>query len=120
MAILEQNIRKEQQRLDHRQLRAPVAGTVHQLNINTIGAVIRSAEPLLTLIPDNTPLEIEAMILNKDIGFVETDQIVEIKLDHFVSGKIALRCCSKASRSAASGGWSRQVRARSKRSAAAA
>jgi hypothetical protein len=46
-------------------------------------------------------------------------RIVEIKLDHFVSAKIALRWCSKSSRSEASGGWSRQVRARSKRSAAA-
>lgn len=95
IAILEQSLKKEEQRLRYRGLRAPVSGVVHQLSVHTIGAVVNSAEQLLIIIPKDTPLEIEAMILNKDIGFVEADQAAAIKLEAFpftrygtVAGKI--------------------------------
>ncbi len=83
IALLEQSIRKEQQRLNYLELKAPVDGVVQQLGVHTIGAVVNTAEPLLVIVPKDTPLEIESMILNKDIGFVESGQIVEIKFEAF-------------------------------------
>ncbi len=83
ISLLEQSIRKEQQRLNYLELKAPVDGVVQQLSVHTIGAVVNTAEPLLVIVPENTPLEIESMILNKDIGFVESGQVVEIKFEAF-------------------------------------
>ena len=83
IALLEQSIRKEQQRLSYLELRAPVSGFVQQLNVHTIGAVVNTAQQLLVIVPEDIPLEIESMILNKDIGFVQTGQEVEIKFETF-------------------------------------
>ncbi len=95
IAVLEQNLKKEQQRRRYRELRASVPGTVHKLSVHTIGAVVNSAEQLMVIVPRGVPLEIEALILNKDVGFVEDGQIAEIKLEAFpftrygtLSGKI--------------------------------
>ena len=64
-------------------LKAPVAGVIQQLAIHTIGGVVQASEPLMVIVPAQRTLQVEANILNKDIGFVETGQGVEIKLDAF-------------------------------------
>ncbi len=62
---------------------APVAGRVQQLSVHTIGGVVTPAEPLMILVPEDYKLEVEASLLNKDIGFVYEGQQVEIKLEAF-------------------------------------
>jgi hemolysin D len=64
-------------------LTAPVDGTVQQLAVHTIGGVVTPAQTLLVLVPSDSHLEIEAMVLNRDIGFVAPDQKAEIKIDTF-------------------------------------
>lgn len=64
-------------------LRAPVSGTVNEILIHTIGAVVSPSERLLTIVPDGVSMEIEASLANKDIGFVEINQLAEIKLEAF-------------------------------------
>lgn len=81
--LLEQRIRIESQRLAYQVLRSPTSGHVHQLKLNTIGGVVTSAEPVLTIIPDDAPLQIEALAQNKDRGFIAADQLVEIKIEAF-------------------------------------
>lgn len=65
------------------QLRAPVAGSVQQLAIHTIGGVVTPAQPLLAIVPDGDTLEIEATVLNQDIGFVREGQRAIIKIESF-------------------------------------
>ncbi len=69
----------------HRQqvLRAPVSGIVHESRLNTLGAVVQPAEPLLEIIPDDEPLVVEAWILNRDIGFVREGQAASLKVQTF-------------------------------------
>jgi len=62
---------------------APTSGRVQQLNVHTIGGVVTPAQPLMILVPSDFKLEIEANVLNKDIGFVHEGQEVEIKLEAF-------------------------------------
>ncbi|MGE3303226.1 MAG: HlyD family efflux transporter periplasmic adaptor subunit [Hyphomonadaceae bacterium] len=52
---------------------APVDGVVAQLKVHTIGAVVKPADPLL----------VDAMVLNKDVGFVREGQMAEVKLEAF-------------------------------------
>ncbi|QSX75872.1 HlyD family type I secretion periplasmic adaptor subunit [Lysobacter arenosi] len=64
-------------------LRAPVDGTVQQLAVHTVGGVVTPAQPLLALVPSREQLEVEATILNKDIGFVHAGQPVTVKIESF-------------------------------------
>jgi hemolysin D len=53
------------------------------LHIHTLGSAIQAADVLMTIVPDNSPLTVEAQILNKDVGFVHAGQRVNIKIDAF-------------------------------------
>lgn len=65
------------------QLRAPADGTVQQLAAHTVGGVVTPAQPLLFVVPAAEMLEVEATVLNKDIGFVRPGQPVTIKVESF-------------------------------------
>jgi hemolysin D len=70
--------------LDRQQvLSAPVTGVVHELRVNTLGAVVQPAEPLLEIVPDGEALIVEAWILNRDIGFVREGQKASVKVHTF-------------------------------------
>ena len=64
-------------------LTAPVDGTVQQLAVHTVGGVVTPAQALLVVVPSDSQLEIEAMVSNRDIGFVRSGQQAEIKVDTF-------------------------------------
>ena len=56
---------------------------MQQLAIHTNGGVVTPAQALMVIVPGETRLEIEAMISNRDIGFVEVGQDAAIKVDTF-------------------------------------
>ena len=62
---------------------APVDGVVQQLAIHTVGGVVTPAQSVLLVVPSDSRLEIEAMVSNRDIGFVHAGQEAEIKIDTF-------------------------------------
>ncbi|WP_110947772.1 HlyD family type I secretion periplasmic adaptor subunit [Pseudomonas bohemica] len=68
-------------------IEAPVDGTVQQLITHTVGGVVTPAQPLMYLVPENQPVEIEAMVENKDIGFIHEGQSVTVKVDTFTFTK---------------------------------
>ena len=74
---------KAEHRHDQTHLRAPVAGTVQQLAIHTVGGVVTEAQPLMVIVPEGEMLEVEATVLNKDIGFVHEGQDAVIKIESF-------------------------------------
>ena len=80
---LVQDIIKAEQRTSLQKLTAPVDGVVQQLAINTVGGVVTPAQALMVIVPADSQLEIEAMISNRDIGFIEAGQDVAIKVDAF-------------------------------------
>ncbi|MGQ4582875.1 HlyD family type I secretion periplasmic adaptor subunit [Lysobacter sp. F60174L2] len=65
------------------ELRAPVDGTVQQMAVHTVGGVVTPAQALLAVVPSEESLEIEAAVLNKDIGFVRPGQAVTVKIESF-------------------------------------
>lgn len=83
IAILEGEIKKAEKRYELEKLYSPVDGTVHGLAMYTIGGVVTSAQPVITIVPEGTSLIVEAMVLNKDIGFIKPGQLAELKLDTF-------------------------------------
>ncbi|WP_289997843.1 HlyD family type I secretion periplasmic adaptor subunit [Photorhabdus laumondii] len=96
IAVMTQQLIKAGERRRLQSLRTPVDGVVQQLAIHTLGGVVQSAQQLMVIVPDDTPLEAEVMVLNKDVGFVHASQPVEIKVDAFpytrygtIRGKVA-------------------------------
>ena len=82
-ATLAQELLKADSRNKLMQLKAPVDGTIQQLAIHTVGGVVTPAQPVMLIVPRDNPLEVEAFIENKDIGFVNPNQDAEVKIETF-------------------------------------
>lgn len=80
---LRQDVVKARLRRERMELRAPIDGTVQQLAVTTVGQVVTASQPLLVLVPSEGPFEVEALVLNTDIGFVAPGQTVTVKVDSF-------------------------------------
>lgn len=78
-----QELIKAQQRNKLMNLVAPVEGSVQQLAIHTVGGVVTPAQQLMVIVPKDDPLEVEAFVENKDVGFVSAGQDAEIKIETF-------------------------------------
>lgn len=75
-ALLEQTARLE--------LRAPVSGLVHSLMVTTPRAVVRAAEPVGYIVPQDQALRISALIRPTDISNVRTGQSVTLRFSSFI------------------------------------
>jgi len=83
VAAYEKELQKTDNRYQLQLLTAPVDGVVNQLEINTIGGVVTPAQALMTIVPKNNQLEVEAWVANKDVGFIEQGQMAEVKVEAF-------------------------------------
>ncbi len=77
------DLSKAQERTKLQLMTAPVSGEVQQLAVHTVGGVVTPAQTLMVIVPSDSRLEIEAMVSNRDIGFVHAGDEVEIKVDTF-------------------------------------
>jgi len=82
-ASLDQELNKAEQRSRLMHLTAPVGGVVQQLTVHTVGGVVTPAQALMVIVPYDNTLEVEAMLPNKDIGFVNIGQDAEVKVEAF-------------------------------------
>jgi len=73
----------KQIKIQTQNIESPVDGYVNTIFIHTIGGVVTPAEKLITIIPDNVPVKIKATVMNNDIGFIEKDMPVSIKVDTY-------------------------------------
>ena len=80
---LNAELTKSQQRVSQNVLLAPIAGTVQQLAIHTIGGVVTPAESLLAIVPNDDSLVVEAAVQNRDVGFISEGQTVRVKVEAF-------------------------------------
>ncbi|MDQ7251715.1 HlyD family type I secretion periplasmic adaptor subunit, partial [Dongia sedimenti] len=94
---LDQELKKADERERLKSITAPVSGTVQQLAVHTLGGMIQPGQALMAIVPDDSGIEIEAMIQNQDIGFVHEGEEAVIKLEAFpftrygtVPGKIKI------------------------------
>ncbi len=83
IAQLDQETIKARRRTGLQRLTSPVDGVVQQLAVHTIGGVVTPAQELMKIVPENETLEVEAWVLNKDIGFIEEGQDAEVKVETF-------------------------------------
>ena len=80
---LRQDVIKAKQKAKLQILTAPIDGVVQQLAVHTIGGVVTPAQSLAVIVATDGGVEVEAMVSNRDIGFVVPRQTAEIKVDTF-------------------------------------
>jgi hemolysin D len=80
---LKDELIKAKSKDERMRITSPIAGTVQQMAVTTIGQVVTSGQSLMTIVPVDEPVEIEALIENDDIGFVEPNQDAVIKIASF-------------------------------------
>lgn len=80
---LGQDVTKAGQKAELQRLTTPIDGVVQQLAVHTVGGVVTPAQQLLIVVSQEHPVEVEAQVENKDVGFVKDGQPVEIKVETF-------------------------------------
>ncbi|MFA9352978.1 HlyD family secretion protein, partial [Escherichia coli] len=76
-----QEIRKQQVEISSQEnfaLTAPVSGTVAAILVKQ-GQSVKAYEPALTLIPENTKLQIELYATSQNAGFIRANQKVSLR-----------------------------------------
>jgi len=64
-------------------IRAPISGAVHQLNVHTVGGVISASETIMLVVPESDILIIEARVGPTDIDQVRIGQDTRVRLSAF-------------------------------------
>lgn len=70
-------------RLSRTDIRAPLSGTVNELNIHTIGGVISPAEVLVTIVPEDARLKVEVRLAPASIDQVAVGQPARLRFTAF-------------------------------------
>ncbi|MGV8835107.1 HlyD family type I secretion periplasmic adaptor subunit [Cellvibrio sp.] len=90
IATISEELVKATDMNDKQILYAPVSGYVQQLAINTIGGIVTEAQELMIIVPEEESLEVQVMLGNQDVGFVQKDMAAEIKVHTFPFTKYGL------------------------------
>jgi len=64
-------------------LKSPIDGYVNTIFVHTIGGVVTPAEKIMTIVPKDAKMQIKAQVLNQDVGFIEPNMPVSIKIDTY-------------------------------------
>ncbi|MFO1144449.1 MAG: HlyD family type I secretion periplasmic adaptor subunit [Amaricoccus sp.] len=73
------------ERVSRLELRAPVSGTVYGSSADTVRAVIKPAEPVMYIVPDNTPLIVRTQVDPIHIDQVHVGQEAVLRFSSFDS-----------------------------------
>jgi hemolysin D len=79
---LDGQISKAKLAFQERELRAPIDGTIFNLQPRVPGFVASSSQTLVSIVPQDA-LVATVMLTNKDIGFVRTGMAVDLKIESF-------------------------------------
>ncbi len=80
---LQQALSGMQDRISRTEVRAPIRGTVKQLMINTIDGVVKAGDPLLSIVPFEDKLLVEARIKPSDIANIRLGQDARVKVSAY-------------------------------------
>ena len=64
-------------------IRAPISGTVHEMNVHTVGGVISAGEQLMLIVPAADRLTVEAKVAPQDIDQVRIGQVASLRFSAF-------------------------------------
>jgi len=83
LAQVEEAIVRAEDQVRRLDVRAPVRGLVQDLQFQTIGAVVRPGGVLMSIVPIDDVLEVEARVSTSDVGHVRVGQSVAVKVSTY-------------------------------------
>lgn len=78
-----EQLRDRSQVLEEKRLLSPANGKVNNINITTIGGVVKPGEVIMELLPTSSDLIVEAEVSPGDIAYVKEGQAASVKLDAY-------------------------------------
>ncbi len=85
LALIEAQKRFDQAelKLQYSYIKAPISGSVSQVNATNIGQIVKDGALLAEIVPENDILKIEAGLASKDIAYVKVGQKAKISFTAF-------------------------------------
>lgn len=67
-------------RLQRLEIRAPIAGTVHESKVRTVGGVIAQGDTLMQIVPDQEHLQLDMRVNPMEVSKLHVGQAAQVKL----------------------------------------
>ncbi|MBD9653136.1 HlyD family type I secretion periplasmic adaptor subunit [Ensifer sp. ENS09] len=83
LKALQGELSAAERRLADLSIEAPIAGRVENLAVHTVGGFVEAGAALMTVVPSDGKIELEAFFDNRDIGFLKEGQRAFVKFDAF-------------------------------------
>ncbi|MGO4524190.1 HlyD family type I secretion periplasmic adaptor subunit [Microvirga sp. 2MCAF35] len=83
LAETEEQLAAAHDRLQRLDIRAPRTGLVHELAVHTIGGIVGPGQKLMSIIPNDEPLIVNARIRPDEVEQVHVDQQASIRISAF-------------------------------------
>jgi adhesin transport system membrane fusion protein len=78
-----EQLRDRAQVLEEKRLMAPTEGKIKNINVTTIGGVVKPGEVIMQILPTSSDLVIDAKVSPADIAYVKEGQEATVKLDAY-------------------------------------
>ncbi len=78
-----EQLRDSLQVLEEKRLLSPTEGKIKNINVTTIGGVVKPGETIMQILPTSSDLVIDAKISPADIAYVKEGQDATVKLDAY-------------------------------------
>ncbi len=83
MAEVEESLQRLKTRVERLIVRAPHAGLIQDLKVQTVGQVVLPGAVLMQVVPDDATLEAEVRIGSRDAGHVRAGQDVNLRISSY-------------------------------------
>lgn len=78
-----EQLRDRLQVLDEKRLLSPTEGKINNINVTTIGGVVKPGEVIMRILPTSSDLIIDAKVSPADIAYIKEGQDATVKLDAY-------------------------------------
>lgn len=78
-----EQLRDRLQVLEEKRLLSPTEGKINNINVTTIGGVVKPGETIMQILPTSSDLVIDAKVSPADIAYVKEGQDATVKLDAY-------------------------------------
>lgn len=90
IATIEERLKPARDMVGRQQVLAPIAGTVVDLRVSTVGGSIAPREPLLDIVPRDNPLIVEAHLSPDDIRHVHPNMHADVRFTTYDSRSVPM------------------------------
>ncbi len=80
LASVQENMTARRDRVQRAELRSPVKGIVKQIHANTVGGIIQPGQDVVSVVPVEDTLLVEAQVNPRDVAFLHPGQPAKVKL----------------------------------------